>query len=98
MAYAFEVVVMLQEFYFYFFSSEGVFSSCAAFAAEQEQFVDGEISLVQYSQELLSYGTACAYYCYFHKAFCKSPSPGRGCCYFNVNGLLRLQSYKKSLE
>ena len=60
---------MLQELYFYLLASECVLAPCATLAAEQQQFVDGEVSLVQYAQELLSYGTAGTYNCYSHCLF-----------------------------
>ena len=64
---ALEVVVVLQKLHLNLLASEGVFSSGTALAAEQQKFVDGEVSLVKHAQEFLAYGTAGAYYCYFHR-------------------------------
>ena len=66
---AFEVVAMLQKLNLIFLSAEGVFSSGTTGGTEQHQFVNREISLIQYAQELLPYSTACANNRYFHKKF-----------------------------
>ena len=63
---ALEVVVMLQEFHFYLLAPECVFTPCATLAAKEEQFVNGEISLVKHSQEFLPYGTTGAYNSHSH--------------------------------
>ena len=57
---------MLQELDLYLFTPESVSTTRTAWRTKQQQFVDGEISLFQHTQELLSYGTTCSNNCYFH--------------------------------
>lgn len=47
-------------------SAEGVLPSCATFGAEEDEFVEGEVSLFENTEEFLSYGTACANDSDFH--------------------------------
>ena len=61
-----EVVVMLQQLHFNFLSAEGILCSCTALASKEKQLVNGEISLIQNSQEFLTYGTAGTNNCNFH--------------------------------
>ena len=64
--YTLEVVVMLQELHFDFLASECIFTTRTTLTAEKQQFVDGKVSLVKNSQELLSYGSTCANNCNTH--------------------------------
>ena len=52
---ALEVVVVLQELHSYFLATESVFASRTSLTAEEQQLVNREVSLVEHSQELLSY-------------------------------------------
>ena len=61
-----EVVVVLQQLYLNLLSTEIIFGAGTAGRAEQHQFVKGEVSLFQHSQELLSYSSAGTYNSYFH--------------------------------
>jgi hypothetical protein len=61
-----EVIVVLKQFYLNFLATEGVFCSGATLAAEKQQFVNGEVALIQNAQEFLAYGAAGAYNCYSH--------------------------------
>ena len=58
---ALEVIIVLQKLHLNLFASESVFSSRTPLATEQQQFVNREVSLVQYSQEFLPNGTAGTY-------------------------------------
>ena len=64
--HAAEVVVMLQELDLYFLPTEGILTSGTTLATEEQKLVDGERSLIQYSQEFLSHGAAGAHNCYSH--------------------------------
>jgi hypothetical protein len=57
---------MLQELHFNLLASECILSARTTLTAEKQQFVDGELSLVKNSQELLPYGATSANNCYSH--------------------------------
>ena len=66
---ALEVIVVLQELDLNLLATESVFTSGTSLAAEEQQLVNREISLVQYAQEFLPNGTTGAYNRYLHILF-----------------------------
>ena len=63
-----EIIIVLKQLHFNFLATERVLLPRATLAAEKQQFIDGKISLVEHTQELLSYGSACTYNCNSHKS------------------------------
>lgn len=59
---------MLKKFYFILFTAEGIFRACTAGRTEQYQFIDWKISLFEYAEELLTYGSTRANNSYFHRS------------------------------